>query len=113
MRDYELMYVIAPNLGDDEACSALAEQLNQSMTNSGAAIKPSPMPQPIAGRRRLAYPIRRESRDVTEGFYVVTNFEAKPEAIREIDRLLKLSEPVMRYLITQVEPPRAVPQPEA
>lgn len=100
MRDYELMYIIAPSLGDDEACAAYADRINTMVTNNGGTIQPVSEAQSISGRRKLAYPMRRESKDVTEGYYVTTQFGADPQSITAIERELKLADPIMRYLIT-------------
>lgn len=100
MRDYELMYIIAPNFGDDDACAQFAEQITTMIGNHGGTVNPASALQPISGRRRLAYAIRRESRDVTEGYYVLTQFSADPAQIHVIERDLKLAEPIMRHLIT-------------
>ena len=51
------------------------------------------------GKRRLAYPIE----DLNEGYYVLMNFECKPEFPAELDRVMKITEGVMRSLITAVE----------
>lgn len=51
------------------------------------------------GKRRLAYPIN----DLNEGYYVLMTCEAKPELPAEIDRVMKITENVMRSLITAVE----------
>ena len=47
------------------------------------------------GKRHLAYPIN----DLTEGYYVLMTFSAKPEFPRELDRILRITDGVMRSLI--------------
>ena len=51
------------------------------------------------GKRRLAYPIN----DMAEGYYVLMNFESKPEFPAELERVMKITEGVMRCLTTAVE----------
>ena len=51
------------------------------------------------GKRRLAYLIN----DKPEGYYVLMNFECKPEFPAELDRVFKITEGIMRSLITAVE----------
>lgn len=107
MRDYELMYIIAPSFGNDEDCAGFAEQFEATITNNGGTItaaNPAATPSPLTGRRKLAYAIRRELKDVTEGYYVLLQFQAEPTALTEIERVLKLADPVMRYLITLPRP---------
>ena len=47
------------------------------------------------GKRHLAYPIN----DLTEGYYVLMNFSSKPEFPRELDRILRITDGVMRSMI--------------
>lgn len=51
------------------------------------------------GRRQLAYPIRKS----TAGYYVVSQFTAEPGALPEFERLLKLDEDLLRYLVVSHE----------
>ena len=51
------------------------------------------------GKRRLAYPIE----DLNEGYYVLMTFESKPELPAELDRVMKITDGIMRCLITTVE----------
>ena len=50
------------------------------------------------GKRRLAYPIN----DLAEGYYVLMNFESKPEFPAELERVMKITEGVLRCLTTVV-----------
>ena len=102
MRDYELMYIINPNIGGDDEYTAFVERINNLVTSLGGALVTGE-PSPIGGRRKLAYPIRAESTDLTEGYYVVTRFQANPQQIRLIERDLKLAEPIIRYLLVKPE----------
>lgn len=103
MRDYELMYIVNPGVGGDEEYTAFVERINALITSHGATLVEGE-PSPLSGRRRLAYPIRAESRDLTDGFYVLTRFQARPEQLRVIERDLKLAEPIMRYLLLNQAP---------
>jgi len=51
------------------------------------------------GKRRLAYPIRKQR----EGYYVVMQVQLPPEAISELERRLELSEEVLRYLLVRTD----------
>jgi len=53
----------------------------------------------VWGKRRLAYPIN----DMPEGYYVLMNYESKPEFPAELERVMKITEGVMRCLTTAVE----------
>ena len=106
MRAYELMYIINPGIGGDEEYTAFIDRINSLITSNGGTLIPGE-PSPIGGRRRLAYPIRAESRDLSEGYYVLTRFEADPNKITVIERDLKLAEPILRYLLIKLEPEKA------
>ena len=106
MRAYEIMYIVNPNIGGDEEYTAFVDRINSLITSYGGTIVTGE-PSPIGGRRKLAYPIRTQGKDLTEGFYVLTRFEAQPEQIRLIERDLKLVEPVVRYLLIKPEPEKA------
>ena len=83
---YEILYIINPTL-DEEGIKAMVEA-EGTLTSIEEW-----------GKRRLAYPIN----DLNEGYYVLMTCEAKPELPAEIDRVMKISENVMRSLITAVE----------
>lgn len=101
-RNYELMYIIDPTIGNDEEYAAINERVNGFIGNAGATIENGEAIAP-SGRRRLAYPIRHNSQDLSEGFYVFTRFAAEPQQITVIERDLKLTESVVRYLLTAAE----------
>ncbi len=102
IRNYELMYIVDPTIGDDEAYAAVTERISAAISNAGATESDGELIAPT-GRRRLAYPIRHNSRDLGEGFYVLTRFEAQPQQIAVIEREIKLTEEIIRYLLTLVE----------
>ena len=94
MRDYELVVVLSTTVGD-EGFPATIERINGVIQANGGEIKNVDQ----WGRRRLAYPIRRN----LEGFYAVTNFSAEPTAIRPLEANLDLAEDVLRHLVVKVE----------
>jgi small subunit ribosomal protein S6 len=102
VRNYELMYIIDSTIGGDENYAGVAERINTAIANAGATISDGEVIAPT-GRRKLAYPIRHNGRDLTEGFYVFTRFSAQPQQITTIERDIKLTEEIMRYLLTAVE----------
>ncbi|MGH2550329.1 MAG: 30S ribosomal protein S6, partial [Thermomicrobiales bacterium] len=78
MRPYELMTILAPDVPEDEltpAIDTIASYITRFDGTITAINRESPW-----GRRRLSYPIRYQSRDVRDGFYVLWYFEAEPEA---------------------------------
>ena len=90
---YEILYIINPTL-DEEGIKAIMEKFKAMVEAEGTLTSIEEW-----GKRRLAYPIN----DLNEGYYVLMTCEAKPELPAEIDRVMKITENVMRSLITAVE----------
>ena len=90
---YEVLYVIDPTLGE-EATAALVEKFKALVEANGTLTSIDEW-----GKRRLAYPVN----DLMEGYYVLMTMDAKPEFPAELDRVFKITEGVMRSLITDVE----------
>ena len=90
---YEVLYVIDPTLGE-EGIAALVEKFKALVEANGPLTSIDEW-----GKRRLAYPIN----DLMEGYYVLMTMDAKPEFPAELDRVFKITEGVMRSLITDVE----------
>ena len=103
MRAYELMYIINPGIGGEEEYTAFIERTTNLLTSHGATIITEGEPSPIGGRRKLAYPIHTDGQDITEGYYVVTRFEGEAKQLTLIERDLKLSEPIIRYILLKAE----------
>ena len=102
MRRYELMLVLRPDLPDDRS-QAILERSTRTISGAGGQIiKVSPW-----GRRRLAYPIDGQR----EGSYHILVFEAPAEAVAELEGGLRITEDVMRHLVTRVERPVSTRRP--
>ena len=94
MRTYEVVYVVQPEL-DEEGLTGLLESVTQTIAaNGGEMVKTEPM-----GRRRLAYDLGRHS----EANYVLVHAKMERQALDELDRRLKLSEDVLRYLVVRLD----------
>ena len=94
MRNYELMYIVHPELEDDDL-TAVKERVTSLIERSGGKVVQA---EPW-GLRRLAYPIR----DQWDGQYVLLHLELEPQAVAEFERDIRLVEPVMRHLIVRAE----------
>lgn len=95
MRPYELMYIISPDR-DEEGVAVLVDKVNGTIESLGGKVDGVIQGEPW-GRRRLAYPIG----DAEDGYYVLTHFSSEPEILGELERVLKLSEGIIRYLLTR------------
>ena len=94
MRDYELVMVVSPEVGD-EGFPGTVERVSKFIQEHGGAVKNVDQ----WGRRRLAYPIRR----FTEAFYAVTHFSLEPNEVRSLESNLDLAEDVLRHLVVRQE----------
>ena len=94
MNQYEVLYVITPEL-DDEANQSVQDKFAKIITDNGGEIEKTD----VWGKRRLAYAIDYK----TEGFYVLVNFNANPELPRELERNLRNDKRIMRYMVTRKE----------
>lgn len=90
MRDYELITIIHPDL-DDEAINQALDRIRGWVEDSGGKIENVDK----WGKRRLAYEIQKQN----EGIYYLLNLKLDTSFIAELERNLKILEPVMRYLI--------------
>lgn len=90
MRDYELVLIFHPALGEDAIHQKL-ERFHGLVSGGDAQITVVDH----WGGRQLAYPIQKQ----TSGYYVITQFHGDPTSLPELERIMKLDEGVLRYLI--------------
>ncbi len=87
MRRYEMMIIVTDQI-DEEAASAAFERAKQILADQGGTV----LDEAWWGRRKFAYEI--DKRDF--GYYGVLDFEASDEAVRELERQLKISDNIVR-----------------
>ena len=87
--NYELMYIIDPDLGE-EGTAAIVEKFKSLIEANGTVSSMEEM-----GKRKLAYDINYKS----EGYYVLVQFTCEPAFPAELDRVLKITDGVIRSLI--------------
>ena len=87
--NYEVVYIMDPALGEEEI-TALVEKFKGVVEANGTVSEIDQW-----GKRRLAYPIN----DLNEGHYVLMTFTSAPELPAELDRVLKITEGVIRSMI--------------
>ncbi|BCJ86782.1 30S ribosomal protein S6 [Effusibacillus dendaii] len=91
MRAYETMYILKPDL-EEETRKSLIEKFNNVITENGGQIdKVTEL-----GPRRLAYEIEK----FKQGYYVLLNYQAEPAVPQELERILRISDEVIRILTT-------------
>ena len=90
---YEVLYIVDPAQGE-EGIAALVEKFKAMVEAEGTLLNVDEW-----GKRRLAYEIN----DLNEGYYVLMSFESKPEFPAELERVMKITDGVLRCLTTAVE----------
>lgn len=87
---YELMYIINPNLNEDDN-AAIVEKFKALVEQNGTLDE-----MEVIGKRKLAYEINY----IADGFYVLVKFTSSPDFPAELDRVLRITDGIMRSLIT-------------
>jgi len=90
MKEYELIVIIHPDL-DDEAIDQALGRIDGWIKDGGGNIDSTD----VWGKKRMAYEIQKQN----EGIYYLLNVSLVPENIAELERNLKILEPVMRHMI--------------
>lgn len=91
MRTYEVMYIVRPNIEEDVK-KAVVERFNGILASHGSEV----LEAKDWGKRRLAYEIN----DFSEGYYNIVRIQtADNEATDEFQRLAKISDDVIRYIV--------------
>lgn len=88
---YEVMYVLNPNLSEEDT-AAVVEKFKTLIEQNGTLDEMEEM-----GKRKLAYEINY----LSEGYYVLAKFTSAPDFPAELDRVLGITDGVIRSLITK------------
>ena len=99
---YETMYILRPDIAEDEVTNHI-EKYNKLLEEFGATILDSQM----RGKRRLAYQIAKHR----EGIYVQLSHQGDGQHIFKIEKAMRLSEDVIRYMTVKQEGPLPTPRP--
>jgi small subunit ribosomal protein S6 len=93
-RTYEIMFIVRPDVEEVEI-DKLIEGFSANITNGGGEIKSVEK----MGRRRLAYTVRK----FNDGFYILLNIAAAGSLITEIERRLRVSEQVIKFITVRMD----------
>lgn len=96
-RIYEVVFIVDPDAGEDEV-TRLSENLQQTIADQGGTVAKSEN----MGRRQLAYQIGRK----TEGVYMLFEIEGSGREIAELERRMRVSDQVIRYITVRVDEDR-------
>ena len=95
---YETMYILRPDLNEDAVDQSI-EKYQSILRDNGAQI----LETQHRGKRRLAYEIQKQR----EGIYIQMNYECDGSQVALMERAMRLSEEVIRYLTVRQEVPKA------
>ena len=93
-RTYEVMYIVRPDV-EEADLDKLIEGFEKNVTDGGGEIKSTEK----MGRRRLAYTVRK----FNDGFYVLMTIVAAGSLIGEIERRLRVSEQVIKFITVRMD----------
>ncbi len=91
MNKYETIFIINPNV-DDAGIKELIQKFSDLINSDGKVEKVEEM-----GKRKLAYEIKKNK----EGYYVVVNFEANPTLIKELERVYRITDEVIKFIVVR------------
>lgn len=90
MKAYELLFFVAPSI-DEETRAAVMKRIDVALTEANGTVDNVDN----WGKRKLAYEIN----GLTDGDYTLIDFHADPAAIAELDRVLRITDAVVRHMI--------------
>jgi small subunit ribosomal protein S6 len=93
-RTYELMFIVRPDMAEEDQ-DKLISTLESAVTSSGGTVKNVER----MGKRRLAYVVRK----FYEGLYILLTLEGSGGLVHELERRLRVTEPVIKFLTVRVD----------
>lgn len=99
MRNYEIMFIVRPTLGEDEI-KKVASDFQKTLEANGAKVTGVD----AWGQKTLAYDIKVGNNTYKSGYYFVVNIESKDDkAVKEFDRLALISSDIIRHIVINKE----------
>jgi small subunit ribosomal protein S6 len=93
-RTYEVMFIVRPDQSDEDI-DKLISNLESNVTTAGGTVKSFEK----MGKRRLAYIVRK----FMDGFYILLTLEGSGELVKEIERRLRVTEQVIKFISVRTE----------
>ncbi|HHW05938.1 MAG TPA: 30S ribosomal protein S6 [Clostridia bacterium] len=94
MRNYEALYIVRPELSEEEQ-QAVAKKFADIVAQNGGEVTKLD----IWGKRRLAYEVKK----LREGIYILMQFKAEARVAQEVERVMKITDEVIRQLVVRLE----------
>lgn len=93
MNKYESVVIINPSV-EEQGMKTLIAKITDLINSNGKLEKVEEL-----GKKKLAYEIKKN----TEGYYIVLNFEANPELITELERVYRITDEVIKFIVVKDE----------
>jgi small subunit ribosomal protein S6 len=93
-RAYEAMVILDPNVGEEDLKTAQQRITDQIAARGGQVEQVETW-----GRRRMFYPVKHTQ----DGHYVVYTFRSEPQTVRELEASWRITDGVLRHLVTRKE----------
>ena len=93
MNKYESMIIVNPNV-DEAGLKALEEKFTGLINENGKVESVE-----NRGKKKLAYDVKKFS----EGTYLLFNFEAKPDSIKELERVYRITDDIIKFIVVKKE----------
>lgn len=93
-RTYELMFIVRPDMSEEDQ-DKLISNLESAVSSSGGRV----VNMEKMGKRRLAYTVQK----FNDGIYVLLTFEGSGGLVHELERRLRVSEPVIKFLSVRID----------
>ena len=93
MNKYDVMFIAKPL--EETEVDPIVTFVSDLLTKNGCNIEKVDR----WGKRHLAYPVKKQA----DGYYVLINFEAEPATIKEIDRVMKIRDEILKHLIVKID----------
>ncbi len=91
MNKYESVVIINPGL-EENGIKSLIQKITDLINSDGKVENVEEM-----GKRKLAYEIKKQK----EGYYVVVNFEANPALIAELERIYRITDTILKFIVVK------------
>lgn len=94
MRIYEELFIVKPDAAEEEV-DQVVEQIRQAITSQGGTVDKVDK----WGVRKLAYRVQKHH----EGYYVLLQFSAQPQTVKEVERRLRVLDAVLKFLTVRID----------
>lgn len=100
MRHYESIIIVRPGAAGEGELTTIIDKYSGALNGELAGVDKW-------GLKKLAYPIKKEQ----QGFYLLLRFSAAPEGVKEMERLLRIDDRILKYLTVRLTAPGSTPAP--